>query len=262
MNVMSIKPVKVVEIIRLAEDTYLLKTKLLTHINQVSPFNFFMVWVPQVDEMPLSIAFKENNILYFLFKVVGQGTESLSRLDKGQIIGLKGPLGKSFVVNDQSKNVLIIAGGIGIAPIPFFIHRSKCKNIDLIWGVKRKEELFNLDQIAKDIRERYRLIIATEDCSHGFCGTVVDVVKSMVLEEYDIVIAVGPDPMLKNLCNYMQNKNVEAYVALNTIVKCGIGICGSCFIRSTSKLLCLDGPVFRCNEVMTHLRETLDSKNI
>ncbi|MEM0371353.1 MAG: hypothetical protein QXY23_02085 [Ignisphaera sp.] len=104
--------------------------------------------------------------------------------------------------------------------------------------------------------------MATEDCSYGFCGTALERLKNIPLEDYDIILAVGPQPMLKGVCEYIRNTNLEAYVALETMVKCGIGLCGSCFIRSSNKLLCIDGPVFRCDEVIQHLGKTNNSKNI
>ncbi|MEM4553992.1 MAG: hypothetical protein QXI86_07180 [Ignisphaera sp.] len=259
---MSIKPAKILRIDRIAENTYLLAVELFTHMDNISPFNFFMVWVPRVDEIPLSVAFLDNNIIYFLFKVKGLGTETLSKMCKGEIVGLKGPLGRGFIVEDYTKSVLVIAGGIGIAPIPFFIYRSKYKKLDVVWGVKRREELFNLNIFNQDIGDRYRLFMATEDCSYGFCGTALERLKNIPLEDYDIILAVGPQPMLKGVCEYIRNTNLEAYVALETMVKCGIGLCGSCFIRSSNKLLCIDGPVFRCDEVIQHLGKTNNSKNI
>ncbi|MEM1526242.1 MAG: hypothetical protein QW775_00370 [Ignisphaera sp.] len=249
---MSVNPAKVLEVKRVAKDVYYILVEPLYGIDDVQPFNFFMVWVPRVDEIPLSIAYFKNNFFAFLFKVKGLGTKTLSDIVLGQFIGLKGPLGRGFTVHDDSKNILVIAGGIGIAPIPLFIGMSRFKKLDVIWGAKSSDELFNLNELFPDISGRYSLIIATEDCSYGVCGTVLEALKTVDLDAYDVMVAVGPTLMLRKICEYLNSE--KAYVALETMVKCGIGVCGSCYIKSSSKLLCRDGPVFKCDEVNEHLR--------
>lgn len=250
MNTMSIIPARVVEIKQITEEVYYLKAKPISYINNINPFNFFMIWIPRIDELPLSIAYLYDNEYSFLFKVKGIGTQTLSKVLPGQFIGLKGPLGRGFIINDPLKKALVIAGGIGIAPIPLFIDRAMCKELDVIWGVKKGIELFDIDSLFPGIRGKYNLIIATEDCSHGMCGTVLDVLKSIDIRNYDIIIAVGPKPMLNEICSKYIKINKDIYVALETLVKCGIGVCGSCYIPSSDKLLCRDGPVFKCSEVI------------
>lgn len=249
---MSVNPAKVLEVKRVAKDVYYILVEPLHGIYEVKPFNFFMVWVPRIDEIPLSIAYVKNSFLAFLFKVRGSGTKTLSDIAPRQFIGLKGPLGRGFTVHDDSKNILVIAGGIGIAPIPLFIEMSRYKKLDVIWGAKSSDELFNLNELFPDISGRYSLIIATEDCSYGVCGTVLEALKTVDIDVYDVIISVGPTLMLQRICEYLNSE--RAYVALETMVKCGIGICGSCYIKSSSKLLCSEGPVFKCHEVNEHLR--------
>lgn len=262
MSVMSIKPAKVLSIDRIARDTYYLRVEPVFGVEKVEPFNFFMVWVPRIDEIPLSIAYADDVSYSFIFKIKGLGTQMLSMVLKGQFIGLKGPLGRGFVFDDLSRKILIISGGIGIAPIPFFIHKARYESLDIIWGVKEGEELFDLVSLFPSLSGRYRLIVATEDCSYGVCGTVLEALKSLNLNAYDSIIAVGPKQMLRKVCDLINGSSTESYIALETIVKCGIGLCGSCYIKSTNKLLCVDGPVFRCNEVVRYFRESLDNESL
>jgi dihydroorotate dehydrogenase electron transfer subunit len=254
---MVLIPARVLGTEYVAKNTYRLAVELLRTLENAEPFNFFMVWVPRVDEIPLSIAYRKNNNVDFLFKVKGEGTQRLSNLRSNDLIALKGPLGRSFAVNDSSKNILVVAGGIGIAPIPFFIFKSRYRRLDIIWGIRSVEELFDLSKLFPDISGKFNLIIATEDCSYGVCGTVLDSLRSFDLSIYDIILAVGPTAMLSKVCEYV--KGTQVYVVLETMVKCGLGICGSCYIKSSTKLLCVDGPVFRCDEVKNHLRESVDS---
>lgn len=254
---MPLIPAKVLDLNYVAKDIYSIDVEPHYKIDHVKPFNFFMVWIPRVDEIPLSVAYKERDTITFLFKVKGEGTQRLSKVHPGDFIGLKGPLGTGFVIDDNFKHVLVIAGGIGIAPIPFFISKSKYKRLDIVWGVKSSDELFDIDKLFPGINKKYNLIITTEDCSYGVCGTVLNALKNANMDSYDIVLAVGPTAMLNEVCNRF--KDAQVYVALETIVKCGLGICGSCYIRSSTKLLCVEGPVFKCNEVKNHLRESVDS---
>lgn len=259
MNTMSIKPAKVLEVRRLAEGTFYVKVEPLFVDQEVKPFNFFMVWIPRVDEIPLSVAYFNGSHYCFLFKVKGEGTRALSAVKPGDFIGLKGPFGRGFKIEDKSEKVLIVAGGIGIAPIPFFIREARIAEaeIDIVWGVKRGNEIFDIDEVFNDIAGGYKMTIATEDCSYGLCGTALDALKSRDIDSYSKIIAVGPSSMLKAFCEYVSTAGVKAsvFIALETMVKCGIGICGSCYIKHSDKLLCTDGPVFRCEEVLHHLRE-------
>ncbi|MEM4047579.1 MAG: hypothetical protein QXI65_07705 [Metallosphaera sp.] len=132
---MSINPAKVLNVEHIARDIFYILVEPIHDIYRVKPFNFFMVWIARVDEIPLSIAYIKNNALAFLFKVKGVGTKKLSEIKPGQFIGLKGPLGRGFIINDYSKNVLVIAGGIGIAPTPLFIGMSRFKKLDVVWGL-------------------------------------------------------------------------------------------------------------------------------
>lgn len=263
MSRMSIEPARVVNINRVAEDIYYLRVEPLFGVKSVEPFNFFMVWIPRTDEIPLSIAYTDGNSYSFLFKVKGIGTQTLSRVSVGQFVGLKGPLGRGFTIDNATKRVLVIAGGIGIAPVPLFIHRSRYKKLDLVWGVRRKEELFDIHMHFPWLKERYNLIVATEDCSYGICGTVLDALDKLEVGKYDTLIAIGPTTMLWSICKSIGNGiTTEVYIALETMVKCGVGLCGSCYIKSSDKLLCTDGPVFKCNEVIEHLRKSIVSEGL
>uniref|UniRef100_A0A7C2VGY7 FAD-binding FR-type domain-containing protein n=1 Tax=Ignisphaera aggregans TaxID=334771 RepID=A0A7C2VGY7_9CREN len=256
MNPMPMVPAKIVSVESIAKDTYIIKV-LPTNNLSADPFNFFMVWIPRVDEIPLSVSFIEGEMLTFLVKIRGAGTKALASLKPGDFVGLKGPLGKSFIVIDNTKSILVLVGGIGIAPIPLFIQRSRYRKLDLVWGVKSEEELFDLRKLFPFIGARCSVTIATEDCSHGICGTVIDALKYVNADRYDMVLAVGPKAMLRSICKHLGDDKV--YVALETMVKCGLGLCGSCYIRSSTKLLCVDGPVFRCSEVEAYIRSDPDS---
>lgn len=255
----GIRPARVTLNIEIAKDTYLLEVEpFLQLYEKLNPFNFFMIWIPRVDEIPLSVADFDGKRLRFLYKVKGIGTEALTEYRKDMIIGIKGPLGKGFHI-EQIPNTrwLAIAGGIGIAPIPYFIKiwKGYGVDVDILWGVRTADEIFNINEFFQDVKGS-RVIITTEDCRYtdGYCGTVMDILKNIDVKNYDGLIAVGPNNMLKAIC--LELCKLDPYIALETLVKCGIGICGSCYIEASDKLLCIDGPVFRCSEVMNYIRSS------
>ncbi|MDW8086225.1 MAG: hypothetical protein RMI45_08345 [Ignisphaera sp.] len=253
----TLKPVRVVCNMEIAKDTYLLEVKPLLYLRErPQPLNFFMIWIPRIDEIPLSIADFDEGRLRFLYKVKGDGTMALTKHCKDMIIGIKGPLGKGIGIKPApNTRWLVVAGGIGIAPIPYLIRTYKNYgiNVDLLWGVKTADEIFNIYEFFPDTKGS-KTIIVTEDCRYenGYCGTVIDVLKHIEPKNYDGVIAVGPKGMLKAIC--LELHKLNPYIGLETLVKCGMGICGSCYVKALDKLLCTDGPVFRCSEVLEHLK--------
>ncbi len=252
---MSIRPARILYTNPIAKNIFLVRLEPIFNINSIKPFQFFTVWIPRVDEIPLSIADSNGRLITFIYRVRGRGTEEFSRLPKGSIIGLKGPLGKGIDVKNIGKSILVIAGGIGIAPVPYLaraITYSTNAEIDIFWGVKEYTEIFDIRSLISTKRIN-RIVISTEDCikKEYLCGMITDVIDLGEIKNYDTIIAVGPIAMLKTICRKFRDR--DPYVALETIVKCGIGICGSCYIRYSDKLLCIDGPVFRCSEVEKHL---------
>ncbi|MEM4731834.1 MAG: dihydroorotate dehydrogenase [Desulfurococcaceae archaeon] len=217
------------------------------------PFQFVNIWIPGVDEVPMSISqFNEDdNTLSILFKVVGEGTRSIRDLQG--FFGVKGPLGRGLEC-ELTGEVLFVAGGSGIAPLPFFskVASSRGVQVDVLWGVRSFDDLFELSTIAKINGDVY---IATEDCTVGYCGKVSQVLRRLLdKKKYDAVIAVGPTQMLRDVCSLRSNR-ADFWVSLEAMVKCGYGACGSCTLKPTSKLLCTDGPLFRCDDAYEHLRQ-------
>lgn len=217
------------------------------------PLQFVNVWIPGVDEVPMSIAQydEEKNEISVIFKVVGEGTRALRDL-KG-FFGIKGPLGKGFDPRSYDK-VLFVAGGVGVAPLPYLASYASQHGVvvDAVWGVRSSDMLFNLKEVTNGVNEVY---YATEDCSVGFCGTAAQLAVKLVAEnkaKWSAVLAVGPSAMLRDLCKLPSNA-VNVYVSLEAMVKCGLGACGSCVLKPHPKLLCVDGPVFKCDEVINYL---------
>lgn len=249
------KPARKKAVKQLSSRYYLVNFELLEPLSRrPRPLQFINIWIPGVDEVPMSIAlYNGEESLSVIFKVVGEGTKALR--DVSGYFGIKGPLGKGldFV---GLKRALFVAGGTGIAPLPYTVEYASLEGVvvDLVWGVRSSDMLFNIRDLAPRLGEVY---YATEDCGTGFCGTATQLALKLVREnpsKWDMVISVGPNSMLRELCREVREL-VELRISLESIVKCGLGACGSCTLKPTPKLLCLDGPVFSCSEVIEYLEK-------
>jgi dihydroorotate dehydrogenase electron transfer subunit len=198
-----------------------------------------MIWIPSIDEIPMSVSYIDRRIKGITFKNVGEATEALSKLKKGEKIGIRGPYGNGFKI--FGKKILIIAGGTGIAMVPptvDYIIRKKIK-CTVVLGVKTKDELF-FDKYLEEIG--VELIVTTDDGSKGLKGLASDIVKKILLKEkFDLLITCGPELMMKKLYNLSGNMSFQA--SLERYIKCGIGICGQCCVGEGLRI-CKEGPIF------------------
>lgn len=192
---------------------------------------------------PISISSLEENFLVIIYKVVGKGTLKLSRIFKNEFLDVILPQGNGFDLNVENKEILLVGGGIGVAPL-YELAKKLIQNknkVYVILGFKKstdvilKEKFKNLGCIVN--------VVLDEDCS----GTVIDFAKRNQLIDLP-VYACGPNPMLKEI----QKEFKEGYVSLEAHMACGFGVCNSCICslkNEKSALICKDGPVFKLSEV-------------
>jgi dihydroorotate dehydrogenase electron transfer subunit len=212
------------------------------------PGQFFMVAIPGVFlRRPLSVHNIEKNVLSFLYKVVGKGTEILSRthLDTIQLLG---PLGKGYSGLEIYKNLnyIIVAGGTGIASL-YFLATKLGKKGTLYYGVRSKKDLVCFDKFKK---MRWKVIVSTEDGSEGYKGYVTDLLSNS-FESNSMLFACGPMLMLKKVLKIAKEKDIRGFVSLEEKMACGLGNCQCCAIKMNgqNKMMCKDGPVFKIEEV-------------
>ena len=211
-----------------------------------------------------------------LFKVVGKGTFWLSKMQAGNKIDVLGPLGRGFDIAANSKNLLLVGGGIGIAPLIFLAqYASPQYQVTLIHGASTAAQIYPFPSlraealsIAKGQRsnlsllpEKVQLIPVTEDGTLGRKGTVTDILPDF-LSWADQICACGPLDMYKAMSltlNPSPSKgegekrgNLRCQVSLEVRMGCGIGACRSCTIntRHGLKQVCRDGPVFELNDIL------------
>ena len=219
------------------------------------PGQFVMIWVPGVDEIPMSISDCDVNGNWSItVKNIGECTNAIYSLKKGDFIGVRGPLGNWFELpEEKSKIIFLIGGGIGMAPLRFLIQELVKQKITfiLIQGAKVKNELMFTTQLQKLDKNSSDIFYCTEDGSYGTNG-IVTLAFERILETYSkklfsnaIAYTCGPEKMIYSIYEICEKWNIELHASLERIMRCGCGLCGLCAIDPLGLLVCKDGPVFK-----------------
>ncbi len=183
------------------------------------PGTFFMVWLPDMEAVPLSVAGWRKGSLKFVVEARGPTTRALFAATK---VGLLGPLGRP-APKPLGKPTLV-AGGVGIAPL---LYMKEEWGGTLLFGARSKERVPRIEEIDE---------VATDDGSMGYKGTVIDLLTTKGVKRD--VYACGPPAMVEAFKRVAEERGIRGYYSTERLVKCGVGICGACTIDG--KLLCKD----------------------
>jgi dihydroorotate dehydrogenase electron transfer subunit len=190
-----------------------------------------------------------------LYKVVGGFTEKLSRAVTGDTVDLLGPVGNGFTISENLRNVALVGGGIGIAPLVFLAdvlaEKGICpsESIVCLGGRTSRDILCQHDFQTAGLTVR----TATDDGSEGKKGLVTDLladwIKTTRLHMPDMIYACGPMPMLRAVADIARQNNLPCELSVETIMACGLGACLGCAINKDDasgkyQHVCIDGPVF------------------
>ncbi len=219
--------------------TFNIKDKLCA---KAEPGQFLMLWIPRVDEIPLSILDAADGTVSVAVKAVGEATQALHNLKRGDIIGVRGPFGNHFTPNHGK--ILMVAGGTGTAPLLFLAKRlaPKAKSLTFITGAKTKNELLLLNQLNAACTPQ-NVTTATEDGSHGLkCIATKPVERLLATAKFDMIYTCGPELMMRKVFELAEQRGIPVEASLERLMRCSIGLCGSCVIGKYR--VCRDGPVF------------------
>jgi len=186
--------------------------------------------------------------LFFAVLESGKGTQWLAQRLAGDTIELFGPLGNGFSIHPSSNNLLLVAGGNGIAPLYCLAQellRKKC-SVTLLYGTADKKRY--------SISPQINLVPATEDGTVGHMGKVTDLLLEYV-DWADQIFACGPTAMYHDIANRANDLNLEGkpvQISLEMRMGCGRGICYGCTLKTKSglKQVCKDGPVFELKDIL------------
>lgn len=178
-----------------------------------------------------------------VYKVVGKATNIMKLLGKGDSVDVIGPVGNSFPEVEDSGNIIMVAGGVGIAP--FYMVAKENPKAKFLLGARNKTD----SKLGDDFKalKKNKIIIATEDGSVGTKGFVTDALKKVITKD-SVVLACGPTPMLKAVSLMVTKAGAKSFVSLEGAMACAMGVCLGCAVKTTDseayKMVCSDGPIF------------------
>ncbi|MBC7286564.1 MAG: FAD/NAD(P)-binding protein [Armatimonadetes bacterium] len=227
------------------------------------PGQFVQVFAPGIDEAPISLASAPNGRTSFdlVVRRIGNVTTALHRLEPGAQIGIRGPLGRGFPMNDlKGRDVLIVGGGIGLVPLRGVIQailaeRSAYDRVVIFAGFKTPGEILFRDEL-QQWKERGDLeVYVTIDRPHpdwdGHVGVITTLFPEVRLDAPRTrVVVCGPPVMYRFViaeCRVAGIADEDILLSLERRMRCGVGKCGHCQINN--KYCCLDGPVFKYSEL-------------
>jgi len=246
---------KVKEVERIHQRYVLIKLTHETTLPDMLPGQFVEVRVDGSPSTflrrPISINFvdRENNELWLLVATVGEGTKQLAKLKFGDVLNCVLPLGNGFTPAKTGEKVLLVGGGVGVAPLLYMGAEMKRQGIEptFLLGARTANDLLMLP-----IFNMYgRAYVTTEDGSMGEKGFVTN--HSILAEEhFDRISTCGPTPMMKAVARYARQNNVDCEVSLENLMACGLGACLCCVEKTTEGNLCVckDGPVFNIKKLL------------
>lgn len=208
------------------------------------PGMFVILWLPDIDFLPMSISNIDGNLIEITVQKIGEGTEKLFELNEGDSIGIRGPFGMSWNYEDAN-NILIVGGGMGIAALTTLIEPLKLnkKNVTVTIGAKDEASLIFSDKLIDLIPNT---MCSTDDGSVGKKCFVTDTIEDILADnEIDLILTCGPEVMMKKVLDIAESKGIDMQASLERKMKCGVGLCGSCCIGENNDIsVCKLGPVF------------------
>ena len=201
---------------------------------------------------PISINFvdHENNEMWLLVAMVGDGTRKLGELKPGDLLNCVLPLGNGFTshLSPLASHPLLVGGGVGVAPLLYLGAELQRQGVEptFLLGGRTKTDLLELELFKKF----GRVCVTTEDGSLGEKGFVTN--HSVLNETFDQIFTCGPTPMMKAVARYANEKAIGCEASLENLMACGLGACLCCVEKTTEGNLCVckEGPVFNIKRLL------------
>lgn len=227
-------------------------------LKAVKPGQFIHIRVQDTLEpffrRPFSV-YRAQKTIDIFYEAVGPGTKILSQKKKGDELDILGPLGNAFSLPPKgTQTVVMVAGGIGVAPFLLLSDQLKGKGYELIllYGGRTKEHTFNMKEFKKN---GCKIYISTDDGSVGVKGRVSELFNKIPLDpKTTYIYTCGPNPMMAAVQDFAVKNNLRGEVSCEEVMACALGACLGCSIETTGgyKTVCYDGPVFELGTVKFH----------
>jgi len=227
-----------VKILDVVEEAKGYKTFLFAYPSDCQPGQFLMVWLPRIDEKPLTLSYSKDGVLGITVQLRGVFTKALFDLKKGDSFGVRGGFGNGYVIDNQKKSC-IITGGSGTAAVLPLLAKLQAPNV--IIGAQSKDYLLYINKLPN-------AFFTTDDGSYGFHGNVAEAFDNLTSKErIDVAYVCGSEKMTAAIITICKQRGIECQFAMERYMKCGIGVCGTC--TCGKKRVCIDGPVFDLNDL-------------
>lgn len=232
-----------IPISRIKKETDFHTTLFFKHNLNFEPGEFVMLWLPRLDEKPFTVSYWNEKEFGVTIEAKGKFTKKIVKMKKGDLIGVRGSYGNGFDVS-RSKNVCIVAGGCGMAPIAPLIDSLSGRKVTVIQGAKSKNALL----FSRRFRSKVTVKICTDDGTSGFHGFTTQVLEQELNKcKIDLVCTCGPEIMMVKVFELCERYKVKCQVSLERYMRCGFGICGACVCGK--ERVCMDGPVFESSSI-------------
>jgi len=254
------QPYSVREVVKETADTFTLTLEPSngTGADRFQPGQFSMLWVFGVGELPISISGHpaQHDRLVYTVRSVGQATHALVSREVGDGVGVRGPFGTGWPVDlAQGRDVLVIAGGIGLAPLRPVIcevlhNREKYGRLVILYGARSPRDLLYRKELAAWARHRDTQVLVTVDYGglswRGHVGVVTTLFKYARLQPpRSVAMACGPEIMMRFVARDLETHGLarkNIYLSMERNMKCAVGFCGHC--QYGPHFICKDGPIF------------------
>lgn len=245
---------KAVAIAKIVEENDCVRTFIFNHSVGAKPGQFVDLWVPGVNEKPFSVAYDDGKQLWLTICSVGPTTQELFKYKVGDKVGIRGPFGTEFKIN-EGDHLALVGGGYGAAPLYFVTKEALKKNckVEFIVGARNKDLLLYTERI--QALEGVKLHTATDDGSDGHHGYNTQVLEKVLEDgEVNMIMTCGPEMMMKRVSEIALEKEINAQISVERYMKCGFGICGNCTVDDLGIRTCMEGPVMD-NEIVKTIDE-------
>jgi NAD(P)H-flavin reductase len=257
MNLMAPTPYRITSRWQETADTWTLELEPRNRaLPGPEPGQFTMLYAWGVGEVPISVSGVEaDGRLVQTIRDVGAVTHRLCCLEPGVSVGVRGPLGRGWPVDElRDADVVVVAGGLGLAPLrpavrALVARRAELGRLLLLYGARTPPDLLFRDELVQWARDGFDVELTVDAADTTWDGAVGVVGKLVARADFDpssaVALMCGPEVMMRFTALALADRGVapeQTYVSLERSMKCGIGQCGHCQIGPT--LVCLDGPVY------------------
>lgn len=214
------------------------------------PGQFVNVWIPNENEKPFSIARDRDGEIWLTVCAVGPFSKKFCTLQKGDRIGIRGPYGKGFTIPQEQKNIVLVGGGYGMAPLhnAGMAHKKNNSHVIAITGARSARNVLFVEECESSGFETF---VSTDDGSLGRKGYTTQILAEILErtgeKKIDLVQTCGPEVMMKVIAEMCREQNIPCEVSVERYMKCGFGVCGQCVVEGTGERMCREGPVTEGN---------------